>query len=118
MIETVFERQLPAAPTPKDTIAKRSVSPGRLGLSAFRIGTRQAESDLGLALASFGVVLAGMRRAPLPVVLPDLASLVAAIPPEHRVHAESILAVAHRIVDELAAEEDGLLAAAPVAGYA
>jgi hypothetical protein len=120
MIETVFEQELPAALTPKaaETITKRSISPAMLSKAALRIGARQTESDLGLALASLGLVLAGLRRAPLPVTLPDLASLEALIPAVQQAHAEAILATARGIVDGLAAEEDAVLAAAPAAGCA
>jgi hypothetical protein len=120
MIETVFEQELPAAPTPKatETSTKRSIAPAMLGKAALRIGARQTESDLGLALASLGLVLAGLRRAPLPVALPDLASLEALIPSVPQAHAEAILATARGIVEGLAAEEDAVLAAAPAAGCA
>ena len=67
-----------------------------------RIGARQAESDLGLALASLGVVLAGLREGPVPVRLPELATLNELMPPEHRPHAEAILATARGLVDWLA----------------
>ena len=120
MIETVFEQELPAAPTPKaaDTITKRSIAPAMLGKAALRIGARQTESELGLALAALGLVLAGLRRAPLPVTLPDLASLKALIPSVQQADAEAILATARSIVERLAAEEDAVLAAAPAAGCA
>src|SRR5215216_391744 len=99
-------------------MAKRPISPSLLGKAALRIGARQAGSDLGLALASLGLVLAGLGQGPQPVRLPDLAALAALIPPEQRPHAEAILATARAIVEWLAAEQDSQLAALPPAGSA
>lgn len=96
----------------------RPICPTLLGKAALRIGARQAENDLGLALASLGLVLAGLRREPLQVALPELADLAALIQPEHRPHAEAILATARRIVEWLATEQDARLAAATPAGSA
>ena len=50
-------------------IEKRPISPSLLGKAALRIGAREAQNDLGLALASLGLVLAGLRRGPMPVSL-------------------------------------------------
>jgi hypothetical protein len=58
-------------------LQKRPISPALLGKAAIRIGASQADHDLGLALASLGLVLAGLRRGPQPVSLPDLADLAA-----------------------------------------
>lgn len=99
-------------------MARRPISPALLGKAALRIGARQAESDLGLALASLGVVLAGLRDGPVPVRLPELATLSELIPPEHRPHAAAILATAHGLVDWLATHQDAILAEAPPAGSA
>jgi hypothetical protein len=96
-------------------LERRPISPSLLGKAALRIGARQAESDLGLALAPLGLVLAGLRQGPLVVRLPDLAAL---IPPEQRPHAEAILATARGIVDWLASQQDAQLAALPPAGSA
>ncbi len=112
--------QLPAATSPgaTDRAARRPISPVLLGKAALRIGARMADDDLGLALAALGLVLAGLRRVPHQVALPDLAGLAALMPPEQRSHAEAILATAHAIVEGCAAQEDAALAAAPVAGSA
>jgi hypothetical protein len=99
-------------------IEKRPISPSLLGKAALRIGAREAQNDLGLALASLGLVLAGLRRGPMPVSLPALDDLAALIPPEQRQHAEAILTAARGIVDWLATQEDAALAAAPIAGCA
>ncbi len=99
-------------------LERRPISPSLLGKAALRIGARQAESDLGLALASLGLVLAGLRQGPQVVRLPDLADLAALIPPEQRPHAEAILATARGIVDWPAAQQDAQLAALPPAGSA
>jgi hypothetical protein len=99
-------------------MAKRPISPALLGKAALRIGARQAESDLGLALASLRVVLAGLREGPVPVRLPELATLNELMPPEHRPHAEAILATARGLVDWLAAQQDAILAEATPAGSA
>ena len=92
-------------------IEKRPISPSLLGKAALRIGAREAQNDLGL-------VLAGLRRGPMPVSLPALDDLAALIPPEQRQHAEAILTAARGIVDWLATQEDAALAAAPIAGCA
>jgi hypothetical protein len=105
-------------PAPANAARKRPVSPNLLGRAALRIGSRQADGDLGLALAAFGLILAGMRRVPQPVGLPDLAAVAALIPPERRAHAEAILATARGIVEWCAEQEDAALAAAPIAGSA
>ena len=112
--------ELPARTGPGATrmVAKRPISPAFLGKAALRIGVRGAESDLGLALASLGLVLAGLRRVPQQVTLPDLADLAAMLPPEQRSHAEAILATARGLVEWCAAQEDAALVAAPVAGSA
>ena len=114
------EAELPNRTDPKEVgrAVKRPISPALLGQAALRIGARQADTDLGLALASLGLVLAGLRRAPQQVVLPDLTGLAAMIGPEHRSQAEAILASARGIVEWCAAQEDAALAAAPVAGSA
>ena len=99
-------------------LQKRPISPALLGKAAIRIGASQADHDLGLALASLGLVLGGLRRGPQPVSLPDLADLAALIPAEHRPHAAAILATARGIVDWLASQQDAALAAVPPAGNA
>jgi hypothetical protein len=99
-------------------VAKRPISPALLGKAALRIGVREAGSDLGLALASLGLILAGLRRIPQQVTRPDLADLAAMLPPEQRSHAEAILATARGLVEWCAAQEDAALAATPVAGSA
>ena len=101
-----------------DMVEKRPISPSLLGKAALRIGAREAQNDLGLALASLGLVVAGLRRSPQPVSLPDLADLAALIPAEQRRHAEAILTAARGIVEWLATQEDAALAAAPIAGCA
>jgi hypothetical protein len=98
--------------------ARRTISPALLGKAALRIGSREAGSELGLALAAFGLVLAGLRRAPQQVTVLELSQVGDLIPPEHRGHAESILATARGLVEWLAGEEDALLAEMPVAGNA
>jgi hypothetical protein len=102
----------------RGAVEKRPVSPNLLGKAALRIGSRQADGDLGLALAAFGLILAGMRQAPQPVGLPDLAAVAALMPPERRSHAEAILATARGIVEWCAEREDAALAAVPVADCA
>ena len=99
-------------------VAPRPICPTLLGKAALRIGARQANDDLGLALASLGLVLAGLRPNPQPVALPDLSDLARLIPPEHQPHAEAILATARAIVEWLAAQQDAALAAAVPAGSA
>ena len=101
-----------------DKPARRTISPALLGKAALRIGSREADSELGLALAAFGLILAGLRRAPQQVTVLELPQVGDLIPPEHRAHAESILATARGLVDWLAGEEDALLAEMPVAGHA
>ena len=90
LAEHEFTRTEPAA---RGVVGKRPVSPSLLGKAALRIGSREADSDLGLALAALGLIVAGMRRAPHPVGLPDLAAVAGC-----------------------AEREDATLAAAPVAG--
>jgi hypothetical protein len=101
-----------------DAVERRPVSPNLLGKAALRIGSHQADSDLGLALAALGLIVAGMRRVPHPVGLPDLAAVAALLPPERRSHAAAILETARGIVAWCATQEDAALAAAPVAGNA
>src|SRR3954449_6946639 len=101
-----------------DAVERRPVSPNLLGKAALRIGSREADSDLGLALAALGLIVAGMRQVPHLVGLPDLAAVAALLPPERRAHAEAILDTARGIVEWCAAQEDAALAAAPVAGCA
>jgi hypothetical protein len=52
------------------------------------------------------------------VWLPELATLNELMPPEHRPHAEAILATARGLVDWLAAQQDAILAEATPAGSA
>lgn len=98
--------------------ARRTISPALLGKAALRIGSREAHTEVGLALAAVGLVLAGLRREPQRVTVLELAQIGDLIPPEHRAHAESILATARGLVDWLAGEEEALLAAMPAAGSA
>ena len=115
LAEHEFTRTEPAA---RGVVGKRPVSPNLLGKAALRIGSHQADSDLGLALAALGLIVAGMRRVPHPVGLPDPAAVAALLPPERRSHAAAILETARGIVAWCAEREDAALAAAPVAGNA
>ena len=105
-------------PTARGVVGKRPVSPSLLGKAALRIGSREADSDLGLALAALGLIVAGMRQVPHLVGLPDLPAVAALLPPERRAHAEAILDTARGIVEWCAAQEAAALAAVPVAGCA
>ncbi len=98
--------------------AKQPLCAVRLGKAALVLGARQAGDDTGLTLASLGLVLAGLRRGPQPVRLPELADLERLIPAEHRRHAPAILAAARDIVAGLAADHDTELAGLRPSGSA
>ena len=115
LAEHEFTRPKPVA---RGAVEKRPVSPNLLGKAALRIGSRDADSGLGLALAALGLIVAGMRQVPHLVGLPDLATVAALLPPERRAYAEAILDAARGIVGWCAEQEDAALAAAPVAGCA